>query len=137
MATYTCGVMMETEVCCNCGITFGLPTDFQTNRRGDKKSFYCPNGHPQSYTRSEADRLRDELARANQRLDQKKAEADEMRNQRDRAERRRLATKGVVTRIKNRTVRGVCPCCEATFPDLEIHMKEHHPDYEGKDEEES
>lgn len=44
-------------------------------------------------------------------------------------ERRLAATKGVVTRIKNRVGKGVCPCCKRTFPNLGAHMSEKHPDW--------
>ena len=40
--------------CCSCGMTFGVPSDFDVRRRRDGKSFYCPNGHSQSY-RGESD----------------------------------------------------------------------------------
>jgi hypothetical protein len=39
-------ISMVTEICCNCGIAFGLPSDLQEHLRNDpNKSFYCPNGH--------------------------------------------------------------------------------------------
>ncbi len=36
--------------CFRCGIRFGLPSQYQTNRVDDKDIWYCPNGHSQSYT---------------------------------------------------------------------------------------
>ena len=50
-------------VCCDCCTEFMLPKRFSDARRGDKKQFWCPNGHAQSYTTSEADRLRGELSK--------------------------------------------------------------------------
>ena len=43
-------VSLELVVCYTCGVTFGLPAEFDQNRRGDKKLWHCPNGHEQYYT---------------------------------------------------------------------------------------
>lgn len=134
---YVCETVMQALTCSECGILFGIPGYFQVKAQEDGRTFYCPNGHKQAYIESAIKRLEREKAQLVARLDQEKAASQSARDQRDHVERRLKATKGVVTRIKNRTVRGVCPCCEATFPDLELHMKEHHPEYEGKDDTES
>ena len=42
-------VTMVWEDCCRCGVAFGMTQDFEARRRDDHKSFYCPNGHGQSY----------------------------------------------------------------------------------------
>ena len=44
--------------CCNCGILFAVSETMNNHWKDDKKTFHCPNGHPQSYTESEADRLK-------------------------------------------------------------------------------
>lgn len=53
---------VETETfvvvhCYKCGIAFGLPKEFQSQalKLGNAKTWYCPNGHGQVYTKSEAD----------------------------------------------------------------------------------
>ena len=56
--------------CCNCGILFSISSTFNANLKQNKQLFYCPNGHPQSYTKSTADILRE-------RLDKKESEAFE------------------------------------------------------------
>lgn len=38
------------ETCCNCGMHFAVPVDFQNRRKEDHKTFYCPSGHGQAYT---------------------------------------------------------------------------------------
>jgi DNA repair exonuclease SbcCD ATPase subunit len=40
---------MITQTCCNCHVLFAIPEEMNTARKKDKKSFYCPNGHSQSY----------------------------------------------------------------------------------------
>lgn len=40
------------EACINCGVRFGVPSGFQEQRREDKRTFYCPNGHTMAYTKS-------------------------------------------------------------------------------------
>ena len=54
-------VDLEPIECCNCAVIFGVPPQWNINRRETKQTFYCPNGHPQSYTKSDADRLREQL----------------------------------------------------------------------------
>lgn len=51
--TYTKIITMVTEICCNCGVPFGLPSDLQENLKNDSnKWFYCPNGHRQHYSKT-------------------------------------------------------------------------------------
>lgn len=113
-----------------CGIEFAVPDTWEKKRREDHSSFYCPNGHSLSFSsKSEVERLRDQLAKEKHNSDQANARADDMRRQRDIADRRRAAMKGQVTRIKNRVGKGVCPCCNRTFQNLKRHMTGQHPDW--------
>ena len=57
------GDTLEHHQCGECGISFGMPASFLATLREDGKSFYCPNGHCRVFRPSEAQRLRDELAR--------------------------------------------------------------------------
>lgn len=94
-------------------------------------SFYCGYGHSQHFMRGESDETK--LRRENQRLMQQMARKDdELREQGERraaAERQARAARGQVTKIKNRTARGVCPCCSRTFKQLAAHMAHKHPDF--------
>jgi hypothetical protein len=124
--------LMHVEVCCDCGIEFHVPSAFhRACFSNSRKTFYCPNGHGQSYTQTEADILRRERDRLKQdaaRMD------DELRAARAEAEaqkRQATAFKGVATRIKNRVKNGVCPCCNRTFADLARHVKSQHPDFDN------
>jgi septal ring factor EnvC (AmiA/AmiB activator) len=106
-----------------------MPQGYLDNRRNDKASFYCPNGHSMSYRESEADRLRRERDRLKQdqaRLEEEKREAWATANaQRERAEKAEKATK----RLKKRTSAGTCPCCSRTFANMAEHMKHQHPEF--------
>jgi hypothetical protein len=117
------------QQCIECAIHFWVPRYFDSRRRADRRSFYCPNGHSQAYTESEADKLRRERDRLNQRLAQKDDEIRHQSERREAAERAAAAARGQVTKIKNRVGRGVCPCCNRTFENLARHMVVKHADY--------
>ena len=60
-------IEFETIECCDCGIVFQVPADFDENRVEDGREFYCPNGHEQSYPDCEDDKL-EELEKENTEL---------------------------------------------------------------------
>lgn len=62
------------QLCCTCGVEFGVPDEYDTHRRNDGRTFYCPNGHGQSYTDSTAS----QLAKAKQDLAVVKGWAEKM-----------------------------------------------------------
>jgi hypothetical protein len=47
--------------CCDCGLTFFVQKKLQSNWKRDKATFYCPNGHAQSYVKSTAEILQAEI----------------------------------------------------------------------------
>jgi hypothetical protein len=111
--------------CYKCGALFAVPNDVDDELVRSGRAFYCPNGHGQSYRESTEEQLRKEReknARITARLDQVKAD-------RDATQRSLVATKGQVTRVKNRIANGACPCCNRTFADLAAHMATKHPKY--------
>lgn len=112
-------VSFEQGCCTACGIRFGMPFGFLDDRRKNKSTFYCPNGHPMSYTESEADRLRRERDLLRQQIAQRDDEIAE-------AKRLASAAKGYVTRLKNRAKAGLCPCCNRHFTNLGRHMASKH-----------
>lgn len=126
------------HTCGKCGIVFGMSREFMTARQNDHVTWYCPNGCARAFTgKSEAERLRDELAREKHRTEQATARAeDEARRrrlvieQKDAVERSLRATKAVVTRTKKKIVAGRCPCCSTQFKDLKTHMATRHPNYD-------
>lgn len=124
-------------VCCyKCGVWFGMDSEHNESARrlGVGLPFWCPNGHSQSYTQSEADRVRDELAKQKHATDQAKADRDfwlnqttEERARHERTKHRLNAHKGVVTKLRKRVGAGKCPCCHHKFRDLREHMATQHP----------
>jgi hypothetical protein len=57
------------QECCACGVIHFIPSDLDRNLRESKKNFWCPNGHPQSYLKSEAQILREKNALLESRVD--------------------------------------------------------------------
>lgn len=114
---------LSVVTCCNCGMAFGMPQDYQRRRRNDHEMFYCPAGHPQHYTGKPTEEgLRERLEAANRRT---AAAVGQAKRERDRAN----GYKGAMRKVKKRVAHGVCPCCTRTFRDLAAHMKTKHADY--------
>lgn len=130
-------ITLVAETCYLCGVPFAMPEALMRNRRGDKRDFYCPNGHSQAYVKSTADTLRDELAKQKHLTEQAQADArywttrtEKAQENTARVERSLRATKAVVTRTKKKIVAGRCPCCSHQFKDLRSHMATRHPKYD-------
>ena len=121
---------MAIEICCDCGIEFHVPVQFQRAcQENSKKSFHCPNGHSQHYTESEADKLRRERDKLKQEQAYLNDRLRQLRDEREAAERSASARKGVITRMKKRAAAGVCQCCNRTFQNLANHMANKHPKF--------
>jgi len=129
MAVQTYTGELVVEECYKCGMAFGMPPYFHRQRREKGGDFCCPQGHGQHYITTEVQRLKNELAREQHRREQAETDASRQRGYAQATERRLRATRGVVTRTKNRIARGVCPCCNRYFADLHRHMETQHPDY--------
>jgi hypothetical protein len=56
-----------------------------------------------------------------------RAQHDQTRADRDANRRQLSASRGQVTKIKNRVGNGVCPCCDRSFTNLRRHMSTQHP----------
>ena len=110
---------------CWCGLPFSMPTRFYKECKMSGGTFYCPLGHAMIFGHSDNDQLRRECDRLKQRLAQKNDTISQ-------AERSVAALKGHVTKLKNRAVAGVCPCCDWQFQNVRKHMKVKHPGF--KDE---
>src|SRR3990170_1677658 len=96
-------VQLVVETCVSCGSAFAMESSFQRERRKRHDSFYCPAGHAMHYTgKTDAEKLREELARA-------RVLQTHLEDQRDAAQRSATATRGAMTRLKNRVKSGVCP----------------------------
>lgn len=124
---------------CTCGIVFAIPNELDDRLRANGNGFYCPMGHPLSYTvgktelqkeREKRERAEASAARATQRADQAAAEAEHQRN-------RANGYKGAATKAKQRSAKGVCPVpgCRRHFADVERHMATKHPEFVGQKDE--
>lgn len=60
--------------CYKCGIIFGVSPTLDDNWKRDKTAFHCPNGHGQSYRKSTAERLQEQLDQKNAIITQKNRE---------------------------------------------------------------
>lgn len=113
---------LEATSCCVCGIQFGVPPYFIANARKNAGTIYCPNGHGLGWSKSEADKLREQVKKTNELLEWEKARARTL-------EKSLSAKEGQITKLKKRINNGVCPCCQRSFSALAQHMRRKHPDY--------
>lgn len=131
---YRYAVKADFEIldCSACGVPFGAPRAYLDRRRNDGQSFYCPNGHGQSWRETEADRQRKraEEAERNARGWREVADATD----RNLAAERRTASalRGHLTRMRNRIAAGVCPvpgCHRTGLTQTRRHIETKHPDW--------
>lgn len=115
------------EQCCNCGVYFGMDKYLVKRLKETGDSFYCPNGHPQYYTQKE--QLESKIKELESQLQEAETENRYLFNDLGNVKRSLSATKGVLTRTKNRIHNGVCPVCNRQFINLHRHMTGQHPDY--------
>jgi septal ring factor EnvC (AmiA/AmiB activator) len=115
-------INLETIECCRCGCTFAVTAPFLANLLKTKQSFYCPNGHSQSYTESTEERLRKELAEKERSLQWEQERVASLNKQ---LKREQTASK----KLKRRVSVGVCPCCQRTVSQLARHMETQHPEF--------
>ena len=95
----------EVETCCNCGIAFAMPGDYANKKKKNHKTFHCPNGHPQHYTRqSDEEKLQVQLKHC--RLDRDFWIEGHKKEQTKRkaVERSRSSLKGVITKMKGTVI---------------------------------
>ena len=128
-------VGLEVKTCPVCFVIYAVPKELMKRKSADNGNWFCPNGHNLVFTKSELQRVREELEKAKENENwwkKRKYEADEENRI---LERKISAKKGEITRIKNRISNGVCPCCRRSFVNLQKHMKNQHPGYSEKENE--
>jgi len=133
-ASFTKTITMETEICCNCGIPFAVPSDFRSQCLNDpEKWFHCPNGHRQHYSESKEARLRKEAEAAlrAKNLELEKAQNRLLTETQERVRQEKLVRKA--NRDLKRLNNGVCTCCNRTFSNLAEHIRHEHPELIGKE----
>jgi len=117
--TITATEKLRTLTCCDCGVLFGMPSALEAERLRDKRTFYCVNGHPQSYV-GESDK--DKIARLQRERNAEADAAERLERQRDKAQKELKA-------VKARVGKGVCPCCNRSFVNVTRHMSTQHPNF--------
>ena len=117
--------------CAQCKEPFRLHPETEATLRRSSATFHCPWGHRNVFAqgKSEADKLREQLAAAQKRLETAKQNEAYYEDRIDQEKRRAAAARGQVTRLKNRVSAGVCPCCSRTFQNLQAHMAGQHPGF--------
>ncbi len=126
---FVAGYQLQVIDCWNCGIVFGVPSDFDSAKHLDGLAFHCPNGHANYYSQSEtaADREKKELKARVERAERDAAEQRRLREWSEtRAKGANIAAgkaKAAARRLRERVEAGVCPDCHRTFKQLAAHMK--------------
>lgn len=136
---FAAGAWHRMEQCYTCKVQHSIPetlyqSALQSANVGSKAiSIHCPYGHTWVYKSQNRIHEDEQIRLERDRLKQKLAEKDDtIRDKNDQLagkDRQLAATRGTVTRIKNRISKGVCPCCNRTFQDLMQHMLVKHPNY--------
>ena len=100
---------LTATTCPRCGMLFAFPSKIISERKADRKSFYCPAGHSMWFPgKSDEERIKD-LQLENQRKDNMLAEE-----------------RGKVARMERRMKKGVCLYCKRTFGNVAAHMASKH-----------
>ena len=122
----------DVEECIECGCVFAITTQFKQKRIEDHKVFHCPNGHGQVYGDGPIEKLKRQLAFAEKEKQRLAAQKDQVAAELRDTEKRLTAQRGQTTIARNKLARvkaGVCPCCDAPFPDLQKHIAAEHPEF--------
>ena len=108
-------VTFESIACSKCGILFAVDAQVRAVWKRDGTTFTCPNGHGQSYTETEAQKLKKQLEIKDKELQFARKNAASERAAREQTQRQLAVRKGINTRLRNRIRHGVCPCCHRTL----------------------
>jgi len=129
LGTQTFVETLVVEKCYLCHCSFGLSQSHYNRARNYGEAFFCPSGHSQVYTTTRVMELEKNVQALRDQRDRAEARVAEQKAITKLTEKRLQATKGVVTRTKNRIAKGICPCCNRYFAKLHQHMASQHPDY--------
>lgn len=120
--------------CPACGVRHAIPADLNHQAKLSRgqlgRQIYCPNGHSWHYTgKTDADREREAREAAERQVLYLQNRRTELETRLEHAKHEIRGQKAAKTRIKNRIAKGVCPCCNRTFQDLQRHMTTQHPEF--------
>lgn len=114
---------------CWCGMHHAVPRQLRDHmnaqhENGQKQTgIYCPLGHVWIFSGTPA------VDKERKRREAAEARAQAIQDQLDAAERAHSATKGQLTKARKRIGKGVCPCCNRHFVNVERHMSTQHPGF--------
>jgi hypothetical protein len=129
--TYSYSGELEFHQCHVCDIPFAIPVErsrrmIRQRDNGVKQDgVSCPNGHFFVYGgKSKVQRLEEQRDRA-------ESLATERLGRLERERKSHSATKGQLTKTKNRIAKGICPVqsCHRSYVNVANHMKKQHPDF--------
>lgn len=125
-AGHTAGLLNRIAVidCAKCHVLFAVTADHDTSLRSTGAEFVCPSGHTLAYN---GGRTAEQVA--NERTVLLAVELATVTAERDHTERLHRAAVGKNTILKRRISHGLCPCCQAAFPDAAAHLAAEHPGY--------
>lgn len=114
-------VDLTVKQCPVCYVHYAIPQMMENRKQENGGNWYCPNGDSLIFTKTKAQKLEAELAK-------EKENVEYWMNRKDEVDRELKAKKGELTKLKNRVISGVCPCCQRSFVNLQRHMKTKHPE---------
>ena len=126
-ATIETTVRIIAMQCPICGVHYGLDEEFRRRAVDDSaQGWYCTNGHCLVFTKSNLDCEREARQKAETQLEAERGGSEHLSTQLAETERSLSATKGRVTRLRNRAKNGICAFCRRHFENVERHMREKH-----------
>lgn len=123
--------------CYLCGTAFWIERELYVQRKNDRRTFWCPNGHDQHFVGETAEQVR--IKELERQVATERANAESHRRQRQWAETRAKGAniqagkaKAALRRTVERVHAGVCPHCNRTFKQLAAHMQAKHKSEVGR-----
>lgn len=112
-------VIFETIVCCECKVPFMVTSDHRKRLVEDKTTFFCPNGHRQSYCKNNCDiekeKLNAEIAKAKKQLESVRELNSSLFDDRE-------ELKQTVRELRKKD----CTICGKRYINIDAHIKKHH-----------
>lgn len=133
------GTVLHELQCGTCGVWHAIPKIMYDNCVEEGGFWHCPHGHSRGYKegRRAREKAEEEIRRERDRLKQQIAFKDDEikreREAREATERQLSASRGQVTKLRNRASAGVCPCCTRSFENLRRHMSTKHPGFKAEE----
>ena len=122
-------VAINAHDCPSCGVIYGIAEDYEKRRREDGATWYCPNGHTVTYNGTRQ-QLEKKLAQAEDRLKAEQGWAAVLSGKLETERKGHAATKGQLTKTRNRVAKGLCMVCRRHFMNVQRHMETQHTDAE-------